>query len=181
MHWPWWAWALGAWAVVTVLGLARVDIAGRVLGVLTAAEIVVIVAETVSGLASPAGGHLDLGRAVPVRADLVRVRHVRGAGGDRRCWRSSGSSRPRCWPRRPETRGGPSRPPPTPRWARSGCVYAGAAWAMAAHAGRAHVVAAAAAQGPGLLFGLGGSGALAQAAQWLFLTSLFAAALAFTT
>ena len=40
-------------------------------------------------------------------------------------------------------------------------------------------MAAAAAQGPGLLFGLGGSGALAQAAQWLFLTSLFAAALAF--
>ena len=41
------------------------------------------------------------------------------------------------------------------------------------------MVAAAAAQGPGLLFGLGGSGALSQAAQWLFLTSLFAAALAF--
>ncbi len=30
-----------------------------------------------------------------------------------------------------------------------------------------------------MLFGLGGSGSLAQAAQWLFLTSLFAAALAF--
>ena len=58
-------------------------------------------------------------------------------------------------------------------------VYAGARWAMAAHAGPAHVVAAAAAQGPGLLFGLGGSGALSQAAQWLFMTSLFAAALAF--
>jgi len=57
-------------------------------------------------------------------------------------------------------------------------VYAGASWAMAAHAGQDRVVAAAAAQGPGLLFGLGG-GALAQAAQWLFLTSLFAAALAF--
>jgi amino acid transporter len=40
-------------------------------------------------------------------------------------------------------------------------------------------VAAAGAQGPGLLFGLGGSGGLSQAAQWLFLTSLFAAALAF--
>jgi amino acid transporter len=41
------------------------------------------------------------------------------------------------------------------------------------------VVAAAGAQGPGLLFGLGGGGVLSQAAQWLFLTSLFAAALAF--
>jgi amino acid transporter len=58
-------------------------------------------------------------------------------------------------------------------------VYAGTSWAMAAHAGTSHVVAAAAAQSPGLLCGLGGSGALSQAAQWLFLTSLFAAALAF--
>ena len=58
-------------------------------------------------------------------------------------------------------------------------VYAGASWAMAAHTGTSHVVAAAGKQGPGLLFGLGGSGVLSQAAQWLFLTSLFAAALAF--
>jgi amino acid transporter len=57
-------------------------------------------------------------------------------------------------------------------------VYAGAAWAMAAHTGDRHVVAAAGHEGPGLLFGLG-SGALSQAAQVLFLTSLFAAALAF--
>ena len=57
-------------------------------------------------------------------------------------------------------------------------LYAAAAWAMDAHAGRAHVAAAAAAQGPGLLYGLSSSGALAQAAQWLFITSLFAAALA---
>jgi len=57
-------------------------------------------------------------------------------------------------------------------------VYAGAAWAMAAHAGRSRVAAVAAAEGPGLLFGLG-SAWLGQATQWLFLTSLFAAALAF--
>ena len=57
-------------------------------------------------------------------------------------------------------------------------VYACAAWAMAAHAGTAHVVAAAGAEGPGLLFGMG-AGWLSQAAQLLFLTSLFAAALAF--
>jgi len=57
-------------------------------------------------------------------------------------------------------------------------VYAGAAWAMAAHTGDRHVVAAAGQEGPGLLFGLG-SGGLSQAAQMLFLTSLFAAALAF--
>ncbi len=57
-------------------------------------------------------------------------------------------------------------------------VYAGVSWAMAVHAGSHHVVAAARQQGPGLMFGLGG-GPLPQAAQLLFLTSLFAAALAF--
>jgi hypothetical protein len=46
--------------------------------------------------------------------------------------------------------------------------------AAAAHTGTSHVVAAAAAQGPGLLFGLSGSSVLSQATQWLFLTSLFA-------
>jgi amino acid transporter len=50
---------------------------------------------------------------------------------------------------------------------------------MAAHAGTSHVAAAAAAQGPGLMFGLSGSSVLSQASQWLFLTSLFAAALSF--
>src|SRR5215472_13225877 len=34
IHAPWWAWALAAWGVVTMLGLLRVDIAGRILGVL---------------------------------------------------------------------------------------------------------------------------------------------------
>ena len=41
LHAAWWVWALAAWAVVTVLGLARVDITGRVLGVLLCAEIAV--------------------------------------------------------------------------------------------------------------------------------------------
>ena len=67
VHAPWWAWALGAWAVITVLGLLRVDITGRVLGVLLTAEIAVIVAETVSGLAHPAGGHLSFAHLVPGR------------------------------------------------------------------------------------------------------------------
>jgi hypothetical protein len=47
------------------LGLRRVDITGKVLGVLTAVEIVVIIAETVSGLAHPAGGHLSFATLSP--------------------------------------------------------------------------------------------------------------------
>ncbi|HEY5986492.1 MAG TPA: hypothetical protein VIV12_08965, partial [Streptosporangiaceae bacterium] len=38
LHAPWWAWALAAWAVITVLGRLRVDITGRVLGVLLTGE-----------------------------------------------------------------------------------------------------------------------------------------------
>ena len=53
VHGPWWAFALGAWAVVAVLGLLRVDVTGKILGVLLCAEIAVILAETVGGLASP--------------------------------------------------------------------------------------------------------------------------------
>lgn len=59
VHAAWWVWALAAWAVITVLGLLRVDITGRVLGVLLTCEVVVIVAETIAGLARPAGGHLS--------------------------------------------------------------------------------------------------------------------------
>ncbi|HEY5990079.1 MAG TPA: amino acid permease, partial [Streptosporangiaceae bacterium] len=32
VHAAWWVWALGGWAVITVLGLLRVDITGWVLG-----------------------------------------------------------------------------------------------------------------------------------------------------
>jgi amino acid transporter len=60
------------------------------------------------------------------------------------------------------------------------CVlYTVTAWAMDVHAGPAHVVADAGAQGPGLLYGLSSSSALSQVAQLLFITSLFAAALAY--
>ena len=62
---PWWAWALAAWFIITVLGLLRVDIAGRVLGVLLAVEILVIVGEAAAGLAHPAGGHLSFATLSP--------------------------------------------------------------------------------------------------------------------
>jgi amino acid transporter len=57
-------------------------------------------------------------------------------------------------------------------------VYAGVSFAMAVHYGDAQVVAAATAAGPETLFGMAG-GALAEAGRVLFLTSLFAAMLAF--
>jgi amino acid transporter len=84
LHWPWWVWALIIWAVVAGLGLARVEIAGRVLAVLTAAEIAIVVAETVAGLASPSGRAPGPGCAVPGHPGRLGRRGDRGTGGDRR-------------------------------------------------------------------------------------------------
>jgi amino acid transporter len=177
VHEPWWKWALGAWAIITVLGLLRVDITGAVLGVLLTAEILVIVAETIAGLARPAGGHLSFATLSPAGLTsagfgtfgVLAVVAVLGFVGFEQA------------PVLAEEARSARRTIPVATYAALGLiavVYAGAAWAMAAHAGDRRVVAAAARQGPGLLFGLGG-GALSQAAQWLFLSSLFAAALAF--
>ena len=177
VHAPWWVWALAAWALVTMLGLARVDITGKVLGVLLTAEILVILAETIAGLARPAGGQLSFATLSPAAltsagtgaTGVLAVVAVLGFVGFEQA------------PVLAEEARHPRRTIPVATYLALGAiavVYASAAWAMAAHAGRSQVVAAATAQGPGLLFGLG-SGWLGQAAQWLFLTSLFAAALAF--
>ncbi|HUY49163.1 MAG TPA: APC family permease [Streptosporangiaceae bacterium] len=178
IHAPWWAWALGAWAVVAVLGLLRVDITGRVLGVLLCAELLVIVAETVLGLAHPAGGHLSFATLSPAALTsagfgtfgVLAVVAVLGYVGFEQA------------PVLAEEAKNAKRTVPAATYLALGMiavVYAGASWAMAGHAGTSHVVAAAGQEGPGLLFGLGGSNILSQAAQWLFLTSLFAAALSF--
>ncbi len=177
LHAPWWAWALAAWAVITVLGLLRVDITGRVLGVLLTAEVAVIVAEAVSGLAHPAGGHLSFATLSPASLasagfgtfGVLAVVAVLGFVGFEQA------------PVLAEEARHPRRTIPAATYTALvviAVVYAGAAWAMAAHTGPSHVVGAATALGPGLLFGLGG-GTLSQLAQLLFLTSLFAAALAF--
>jgi amino acid transporter len=177
VHARWWVWALGAWAVITVLGLARVDITGKVLGVLTGAEIVVIIAEAISGLSHPAGGHLSFATLSPSALTSAGF----GAFGVLAVVAVLGFTGFEQAPVLGEEARHPRRTIPVTTYlalALIGIVYAGAAWAMAAHAGTGHVAAAATAQGPGLLFGLG-SGALDQAAQWLFLSSLFAAMLAF--
>jgi amino acid transporter len=174
----WWAWALGAWAIITVLGLLRVDITGRVLGVLLTAEVSVIVAETVLGLAHPAGGQLSFATLSPTALGsagfgtfgVLAVVAVLGFVGFEQA------------PVLGEEARHARRTIPAATYTALGLiavVYAGASWAMAAHTGTSHVVTAAAAEGPGLLFGLSGNTALSQAAQVLFVTSLFAAALAF--
>ena len=178
MHAQWWVWALSAWAVVAVLGLLiRVDITGKLLGTLTAVEITVILALSISGLAHPAGGHLSFATLSPREvtaagwgtAGVLAVIAVLGFSGFEQA------------PVLAEEAVRPRRTIPVTTYTALGLialVYAGSAWAMAARAGTARVVAAAGAQGPALMFGMGG-GFLSQAGQWLFLTSLFAACLSF--
>ena len=178
VHAPWWAWALGAWALVAVLGLLRVDITGKVLGVLLTCELIVIVAQAAAGLARPAGGHLSFATLSP--ADLTSVGF--GTFGVLAVVAVLGFVGFEQAPVLAEEAKRPRRTVPAATYTALGMiavVYAGVSWAMAAHNGTGHVVAAAGRLGPGLLFGLAGSAFLSQAAQWLFLTSLFAAALAF--
>jgi amino acid transporter len=139
VHAPWWAWALGAWAVITVLGLLRVDITGRVLGVLLCAEIVVTLAETVAGLAHPAGGHLSFSSLSPPALTsggfgtfgVLAVVAVLGFVGFEQA------------PVLAEEARNAKRTVPAATYAALGMiaiVYAGASWAMAAHTGTSHVV-----------------------------------------
>ncbi len=174
---PWWAWALAGWAVVAVLGLLRVDITGKVLGVLTSVEVIVIVIEIASGLAHPAGGQLSLSPLSPGSLGSAGW----GTFGVLAVVAGLGFVGFEQAPVLAEETRNPRRTIPTATYlalAVIAVVYAGAAWAMAAHAGPSHVVAAAAAQGPALMFAMGGN-TLASIAQFLFMTSLFAALLAF--
>jgi amino acid transporter len=177
LHAPWWTWALAGWALVTVLGLLRVDITGKVLGVLTSIEVVVIGIEIVAGLIHPAGGHLSFSPLSPGSLSsggwstfgvLAVVAGLGFVGFEQA-------------PVLAEETRNPRHTIPTATYLALtviAVVYAGAAWAMAARVGPSHVVAAAIAEGPGLLFGMGGN-AIAPVAQFLFMTSLFAALLAF--
>lgn len=177
VHAPWWVWALVAWAVVTVLGLLRVDIASKVLGVLLTLEILVILTETLAGLSHPAAGQLSFGTLSP--SDLTT--HGFGTFGVLAVVAVLGYVGFEQAPVLAEEAKNSRQTVPLATYlalSLIAIVYAGASWAMAAHAGTGHVVATATTQGPGLLFGLG-DGFLSQTAQLLFLTSLFAAALAF--
>jgi amino acid transporter len=61
----WWVWSLGAWVIVAVLGLMRVDLNGKVLAVLLTAEIVVLLIFDFFNLTNPAGGSVDFSPLAP--------------------------------------------------------------------------------------------------------------------
>lgn len=61
----WWVYALGAWAIIAGLGVTRVDINGRLLAVLLLAEIAIAVVYGVVEVVHPAGDHLTFDTLAP--------------------------------------------------------------------------------------------------------------------
>jgi amino acid transporter len=169
----WWVYALVAWLVTAVLGVLAVDLNGKVLAVLLSAELVIIVILTVSGLADPAGS-VSFSTLSPddlftsgVGAALV-IGILGFVGFEQSAVFSEEAKDPR-------------RTVPAATYLSLtviGVVYAAASWAMAVKYGDDKVVGTAQEQGPGMLFGMGGSD-LGEVAQVLFLTSLFAAMISF--
>ena len=157
LHAAWWVWALAAWAADHRAGPAAGRHHRQGPGRAAVRRDHRHPRRDRLRAGSPGRRAAQLRRPCPRRADLGRVRHRSACWRSSPCSGSSGSSRRRCWPRRPRH---PRRTIPVATYLALGAiavVYAAAAWAMAAHAGQSHVVAAAGAQGPGLLFGLGGS------------------------
>ncbi|GAA2001314.1 APC family permease [Catenulispora subtropica] len=171
---PWGVWAFGAWALVTILGLIRVDLSGRLLGVLSTIELLVVVALTVRGLTHPAAGRISAASLSPTSLRLaglgaVIAVAVLGFTGFEQAPVFSEEAR------------SPRRTIPLATFVSLtviAVIYAAASWALNVHYGD-QVVATA--QGPGsatMLFAMA-PGTLASIARTLFLTSLLAAALAF--
>jgi amino acid transporter len=174
-RYPWWLWALLAWAVVAVLGTRDVKWVSTVLGVCVAAETAVILALSLRGLTAPAAGTDVLGGLSPngLRLSTFSV---------------AGAVAVLCFVGfevAPVYREEARRPTGTIVAATAIALlsmlvtYGLAAWAMTVHYGQSHVVDVARQLGPEMLFRLGGSGWLATAGRWLFLSSLFAAMMAF--
>ncbi|MBG6138351.1 APC family permease [Longispora fulva] len=176
---PWWVIALACWAGVGLLGVRRIDLSGKVLALLGAAEICVVLVFDVANLLpashpghdieiaasfNPAGLLTASGGAVLVLAVLAFAGVEQGP-----------------------VYGEEARTGSVPRatYLAVGliiAVYAISSWAMTVPAGPARTLQLAAEQGPELLFTNAAanlSTAWATAGRVLFATSLFAAMLSF--
>jgi len=169
----WWVWSLLVWAVVTTLGLVRVEISGKLLGVLSSIELLVILALTAKGLTHPAGGHqsfhaLSLTDLTATGLGPLLAIAILGFVGFEQTAVYSEEVRDarRTIPRATFlTLGGIA------------VIYAACSFALTDYYG-GQVVNVAQTQSSSMLFALA-PGLVASTARTLFLTSLFAAALAF--
>lgn len=175
---PWWVWAMGAWAVIGFLGGRRIDLNSRVLAVLLIAEMAVAVVFAVVHVGHPAGGTVDLTTLSPdnlftagLGAALVTA--IAGFVGFEGTAVFSEESKD---PQRTVARA------TYLALAIIGVLYAFCAWAMSVATGSEQIVARATADGSQLIFNLAAPhvpAVLLTLGQLLFVTSLFAALLAF--
>jgi amino acid transporter len=173
---PWWCYAAAAWLLIFFCGRRRVEVNSRVLGILMAAECLLLLVFDAIMLAHPHGGRvslatLSLHNVTSVSIVVAIVVCVSSYVGVEDAVNYGEEAR----------RGSIGR-------AMVSCVvvaaivYALSAWAMSVAAGSVEVVAAARAEGFELIFTLAGGVAgpgLVDAGHALLLTSLFASALAF--
>jgi amino acid transporter len=174
----WWVCALAGWLLVAFLGVRRVDLNGHVLAVLLVAEIAVVVVIDVVLLAHPAGGGpsveaLSPGLLASPGAAALLVGGIAGyAGFEATTVFAEETKDPlRTVPRATYT-----------ALAVIGVLYAVSAWAMTVNTGPAAIVATAREHGTETFFVLASPyvpGWLIDAGHLLFLSSLFAALLAF--
>ncbi|MDG4765538.1 APC family permease [Solwaraspora sp. WMMD406] len=175
---PWWVCALVGWAATAVLGLARVDLNGRVLAGLLLAELAVVLGYGAVMVTHPAEGAITASAFDPRQLfdPGVAAMLVGGIAGFVGIEASTVFAEETRDPRRTVARA------TYLAVAITGACYAGSAWAMSVAAGPDAVVDRAREHGTELMFALVGpylGQPLVDAGRLLFLTSLFAALLAF--
>ena len=175
---PWWVWALAAWVVIGLLGVLNVEVVGKVLAFLLAAEVLVAVVLAVVMFQHPAGGHVDFTAISPWQimvagffaACAIAVAGFVGFEGTGNLSEESKNPR-RTVPRATAVALGITA-----------VLYSGVALAMVVAAGPDKIVAKATSDGTDTMFNLAAPyvpGWLIVAGHFLLLSSLFASALAF--
>ncbi|WP_341716547.1 APC family permease [Micromonospora sp. FIMYZ51] len=175
---PWWVCALAIWTVVAGLGVARIDINGRVLAVVLVTECAVALLFDTVMLTHPADGQ--------VRLDTLAPSHILAAGiGAALVTAITGFVGFEATVVFSEETKDPRRTVARATYiavAVTGILYGLSAWAMSVATGPHNIVAAARTDGTDLIFHLVSphlADSIITIARILFITSLFAAILSF--
>jgi amino acid transporter len=175
---PWFVWAYAALALVGILGVLRVDLNAKVLAVLLILEIVAVTLYDIGAFTHPAGGAVTAEGLAPSALFVPGVGAVFAFGIAAFVGFESGAiyseecRNPRVTVARATF----------VALAFTGLFYALSAWAMTVTVGPENLQAAATENGPGLVFGALAEHwgpVVADVANVLFLTSVFAALLSF--
>ncbi|MCU7728574.1 APC family permease [Actinoplanes sp. KI2] len=175
---PWWVCAIAAWLIVTVLGLLWVDLSGKVLAVLLVLEISIVLIYDLTMLSHPHGGHITFSSfnpaplLTPVAGSLLVIAIAGFVGFEATVVLSEEAKDPKRTIAR------------ATHWAViiAAFMCSISAWAMAVTTGPENIASTAAEHQTDLVFFLVGKHLptpLIDLGYLLFLTSVFAALLAF--